>query len=133
MTTRFILHVILCIFFAAIGWWLYLQLENNEYTLITPLSVASYWFGFLIFVFFSWIFYWILHRRSTKSWAVAQFISLLIAIIATISMLVISHDHENRRKAEEEAFIKKQELRTLKPEDNNADSSILEEDLEPQQ
>ena len=132
MTTRFILHAILCIFFAAIGWWLYLQLENNGYTLITPLSVASYWFGFLIFVFFSWIFYWILHRRSTKSWAVAQFISLLIAIIATILIVVISHDHESQRKAEAEAFIKNQELGTLKSEDNDADSSILEEDLEPQ-
>lgn len=132
MTTRFILHVILCIFFAAIGWWLYLQLGKNGYTLITPLSVASYWFGFLIFVFFSWIFYWILHRRSTKSWAIAQLIALLIAITATISMLVISHDHENRRKAEEEAFIKKQESQTFRSDINDADSSILEENLESQ-
>lgn len=132
MTLRFIFHTILCIFFAAIGLWLFLQLGNNGNKLITSLSVASYWFVFLIFVFFSWIFYLILHKRSTKAWAVAQFVALLIAIVATVSILFISHEHENQRKAEEEALIQKQESSVLKSEDDDEDSSILEENFQPQ-
>ena len=127
MTLRFTLHSILCTFFTGLGWWLYLQLYKDGNGLINSISVASYWFGFLIFVLFSWFFYWILHRRSTKSWLIAQLIALLIAIIATLSILFISHQHENRRKAEKEALLLEQESQSLQSEEDDINTTLMEE------
>lgn len=112
MTLRFTLHLLICALLATFGYWLYMQLSINEYDFINSISVASYWFGFLIFLLLSWLLYWILHRRSAKAWAIAQFLSVLIAIISTVALLVISHDHEDRRQAEEEAFLLKNEFKS---------------------
>lgn len=133
MTQRFTLHIILCIFFAGLGWWLFLKLEYNGNDLINSIFVASYFFGFLVFVFFSWFFYWILHRRSTKIWIVAQLIALLIAIIATTAVLFVSHDHENRRKAEEEALLDKQEQEILQSEIGDENTITIEEESDLQE
>lgn len=112
MTLRFTLHLLICVLLATFGFWLYMQLNINEYKFINSISVASFWFGFLIFLLFSWLFYWVLHRRSAKVWAIAQFISVLIAVISTAALLVISHDHEDRRQADEETFLLKNEFKS---------------------
>ena len=112
MTLRFTLHLLICVLLATFGYWLYTQLNISEYKFINSISVASYWFGFLVFLLFSWLLYWILHRRSLKAWAIAQFISVLIAVISTVALVVISHDHEDRRQADEETFLLKNEFKT---------------------
>jgi len=111
MTLRLTFHLIVCILLAALGYWLYLQLDLNEYDFINSISVASYWFGFLVFLFFSWLLYWILNRQSAKAWIIALVISFLFAIISTVALLVISSDHEDRRQAEEDTYLLKNELR----------------------
>ena len=95
MSLRFTLHLFICVLLATFGYWLYTQLNISEYKFINSISVASYWFGFLVFLLFSWLLYWILHSRSLKAWAIAQFISVLIAVISIVALLVISHDHED--------------------------------------
>lgn len=112
MTLRFTIHLIFSLLLAIIGYWLYMQLNTNVYSFISSISVASYWFGYLIFLLFSWFLYWILHRRSARVWAIAQFISILIAVISTVSLLMLSYDHEDRRKVEEETFLLKNEFRS---------------------
>ena len=110
MTTRFIFHVLICLLLAMLGYWFYLQLSTDTYNFINAITVASYWFGYLIFILSSWLFYWILHKRTTKSWIVAQFFSIIIAVISTLSLVIIAHDHEDRRQADEGVFILKNEF-----------------------
>ena len=134
MSQRFVLHIILCIFLAGIGWWLYLQLSENEINSITSMSVASYWFGLLIFLFISWIFYWILHRRSTKAWLIALFIAFVISVVSTIALLIISHEHEQQRQEalEQSEELEEQEvpeLDALEPEVLELEPDALEQEI----
>ena len=130
MSLRFVLHIIVCIFFAGLGGWLYLQLGHDQSGLINSISLACYWFGYLVFLFFSWIFYWVVHKSSATAWIVAQFFALSIAIFATVSIVIISREHENRRQVEEEAFLQKQESQSAPSQDDAEDSVIVEEELE---
>ena len=98
MSLRFILHIGLCILFALVGWWLYLQQSESSSYSVSSIQVASYWFGLLIFVLFSWIFYWILHKRSGQAWMIALIIALVIAIVSTVALIIISRDHESQRQ-----------------------------------
>ena len=125
MTQRFVLHCLLCIFFAALGWWLYSQVELNNYAFINSITVASYWFWFLIFLLFSWLFYLFLRRRSTKSWLIAQFVAFIIALTATITLLVTSYTHEKQRKAEEEIILQEQGLEDFQQK-KDSDNGIVE-------
>ena len=122
MSLRLILHILICVLFAAIGLWLFLQLRDNSTSSITSIHVAAYWFGFLIFVLFSWFFYWILHKRSTKAWLISVILAGFIAIISTGAMVIISHDHEQQRQAKEEALNEDQEADIIEEE--------IEEELE---
>ena len=126
MSQRSVLHIILCVFLAGVGWWLYLQLSENEINSITSMSVASYWFGLLIFLFISWIFYWILHRRSTKAWLIALFIAFVISVVSTIALLIISHEHEAKRQAEEDALNQEQDSEDLLQQDPDLEELQLE-------
>ncbi len=98
MSLRFVLHISLCVLLAIAGWWLYQQLSVNSNYSVSSIQVASYWFGILIFILFSWIFYWILHRRSVKAWVIALIIAALIAVVSTAALLIISQDHEQQRQ-----------------------------------
>lgn len=98
MSLRFILHISLCVLLTLVGWWLYLQLSKNSSYSVSSIQLASYWLGLLIFILFSWIFYWILHRRSGQAWMISLVIALVIAIVATTALLIISHDHERQRQ-----------------------------------
>ena len=117
MTQRFVLHCIICIFFAAIGWWLYLQIDLDSYKFINSISVASYWFWLLSFLLFSWLFYLFLRKSSTKSWLIAQLIAFLIALIATIWLLIISYNYNKEMNTEEEIILQDQESDALQPEE----------------
>lgn len=110
MSLRFILHIAVCLLLAAAGWWLFTQLDETGHSSITSIQVAGYWFGILVFILFSWFFYWILNRRSTKAWFIAQGIAVVIAISSTVALLLISHIHEQQRKAEEELLNQEPEI-----------------------
>ena len=122
MSLRFTLHFLICVLFAALGWWLFLQLRDNTSASITSIHVAGYWFGFLVFILFSWFFYWILHRRSTKAWFISLMIAGFIAVISTGAMVIVSHDHEQQRQAKQEVLNKDQETEIIEEK--------LEEELE---
>ena len=124
MSQRFVLHCIVSILFAALGWWLYQQLNSTSYSFINSISVAGYWFGFLVFLFFSWFFYLILHRRSTNSWFIAQFIALTIALISTATLFMITYNHDKQRKTEEESILQEQQSEVLQQDDVLDNDSI---------
>ena len=106
MSPRLILHIILTLLLLAIGWWLYTQLVGNHSNL-NSLIVATYWFAALVFIFFSWLFYWFVHRLGTTAWMIAILTALGISMISTISLLYVSR--ENQRKLEEESMRLEQE------------------------
>ncbi len=106
MPPRFILHIILTLLLLAIGWWLYMQLVGNNSS-FNSIIVATYWFAALVFIFFSWLFYWFVHRLSSTAWMIAFLVALTIAMISTISLLYISR--ENQKKLEEESARLEQE------------------------
>ncbi len=98
MKPRFVLHIILSLVLAVIGWHLYTELVNNVEGARDAIFVARYCFGFLVFFLFSWIFYWILRRRKTKVWIISLCISLAISIIATAVLSIIALQHEKQRQ-----------------------------------
>ena len=106
MPPRFILHIILTLLLLAIGWWLYMQVVGNTAN-FSSIIVATYWFTALVFIFFSWLFYWFVHRLSSTAWMIAFLVALAIAMISTISLLYISR--ENQKKLEEESARLEQE------------------------
>ena len=76
--------------FSGAGDWLLVQLIHGEQNRIGSVFVATYWFGFLVFVLASWI----LHRRLAQPWVPAQLAALLIAGLATTLIVWVSHLHE---------------------------------------
>ena len=87
MPARFILHIIVTIILLSIGWWLYMSIGEGNYD---SLTVATYWFAALVFILFSWLFYWFVHRLQTKAWLIALVLSAVIAAIATSALLFYS-------------------------------------------
>ncbi len=106
MAPRFILHIILTLLLFSIGWWLYMRLVGTNSS-VNSITVATYWFAALVFIFFSWIFYWFVHRLSSTAWMIALLAALAIAIISTLILLYISQ--ENQKKLEEESMRLEQE------------------------
>ncbi len=87
MPARFILHIIVTIILLSIGWWLYMSIGEGSYDSMT---VATYWFAALVFILFSWLFYWFVHRLKTKAWVIALVLSAVITAIATSALLFYS-------------------------------------------
>jgi len=108
MSARLILHVIVTLVLFAIGWWLYMRLENKSYGAIDSVSVATYWFSVLVYALFSWLFYWIVHGLKLKAWVIAQIIAVVIATISTGSLLFVSREHQ--KQFEEEVKLQEQEV-----------------------
>ncbi len=100
MSARLILHLTLTLILFAFGWWLYMRLEDNSSTAIDSVGVATYWFAVLVYVLFSWLFYWIVHRLKLKAWGVAQIFAVVIAAVSTSSLLFVSHEHQMQLEAE---------------------------------
>ena len=92
MSARLILHIITTIVLLAVGCWLYMRMQENAYDSIDENNVAIYWFASLVYIFFSWIFYWIVHRLKLKAWVIAQILALVFAAVATVSLLYISRE-----------------------------------------
>ncbi len=96
---------------------------------MNSIPVASYWFGFLIFVLFSWLFYWPLHKFSAKSWLIA----LLIAVTSTAAMLFIAREYENKINAEEKVLSQDQGPQILSLDSVKEDSITEDKDVGIQQ
>ncbi len=103
MSARLIIHIVVTLILFAIGWWLYVRLEDNSYDAINSVSVATYWFAMLVYVFFSWILYWIVHWFRLRAWVIAQIIAIVIAAVATGTLLYISTEHQ--KQLEEKAML----------------------------
>jgi len=73
-----------------------MRMEENNDAAIESVNVAIFWFAALVYIFFSWIFYWIVHRLKLKAWLIAQVLALIIAAVATLSLLYVSRDHQQR-------------------------------------
>ena len=111
MSARLILHFVVTLIFFAIGWWLYMRMEDNAYDAIDSVNVAIYWFAVLVYILFSWFFYWIVHRLKLKAWVIGQILAVVIAAVATVSLLFISHEHQ--KQLEEKAMLEEQKAQTL--------------------
>ena len=124
MPARFILHVVITIVLLTIGWWLYMRLDDSGYK-IDSIMVATYWFTILVFIFFSWLFYWFVHKLKTKYWVAAQLFAITISAISIISLLYISKEHQ---KLLEEEAIKEEQVSKAEslPEQNSASSNQIE-------
>ena len=118
MPARFILHIIVTLVLFVIGWWIYMHLDDNSYDL-DSVTVAIYWFAALVFIFFSWLFYWFVHKLKTKAWVIALILAMIIAAVSTISLLYISRQHQ--QQLEEEAMFEKQDQ--LSKTDSQVDKS----------
>ncbi len=103
MSARLVIHIVVTLTLFAIGWWLYMRLGENSYDAINSTSVATYWFAMLVYVLFSWIFYWCVHRFRLRAWVIAQVVSAMIAGASTGSLLYISSEHQ--KQLEEEAMV----------------------------
>ena len=71
MPARFILHVMTTLVLFAVGWWLYMRMGDTALGAIDSTSVAMYWFASLVFILFSWVFYWFVHRLKTRAWIIS--------------------------------------------------------------
>ncbi|MGH1536849.1 MAG: hypothetical protein ACRBDX_02190 [Gammaproteobacteria bacterium] len=122
MSARLIIHIVVTLILFAIGWWLYVRLEDNSYDAINSVSVATYWFAMLVYVFFSWILYWIVHWFRLRAWVIAQIIAIVIAAVATGTLLYISTEHQ--KQLEEKAMLEeKSEQATNSATDQGAGSN----------
>ena len=120
MKPRFIVHMLLSASLASLGLWLFMQMGTTSYAYIDSIFVASYWFAFLIFLFFSWFFYWILHKRSTTAWLIALVLAGLIAIAGIVAMRTVSKQYQQEvEKSEAEAM--QQELEPSTSENDDID------------
>jgi ABC-type uncharacterized transport system permease subunit len=114
MSARLVLHIITTLVLFSVGWWLYMRMEENAYDAIDSINVAIYWFASLVYILFSWIFYWIAHRLKLKAWVIAQFIALIIAAVSTVVLQYISREHQ--RQFEQKA-MQQQEKSMQEPVD----------------
>ncbi len=149
MSARLILHVTFTLVLFAAGWWLYMRLEDNSYAAVDSVDVATYWFAVLVYMLFSWFFYWIVHRLKLKAWVIAQIFAVVIAAVSTGSLLFVSREHQKQLEAEaiqqekSEETLSSDEVQDdkseAKPEDKIQTLNLSEEDeandsmLEPEQ
>jgi Ca2+/Na+ antiporter len=129
MSARLILHFIVTIVLFAIGWWLYVRLEDRSYDAIDSVSVATYWFAALVYILFSWLFYWFVHRLKLKAWMVAQIIAVVIAVFATGALLYVSREHQ--QQLEEKALLEEQ-AETLSSDAEQAQNPTSESGSKPE-
>lgn len=124
MPARFILHIIITLVLFAIGWWVYMHMNDNRYA-IDSVTVATYWFATLVFILFSWLFYWFVHRLKTRAWVIALILAVVIALAATIVLLYYSREHQ--QQLEEEAFKQEQDSTSeTEPQTESAPSNEIE-------
>ena len=105
MSARMILHIVVTVVLLAIGWYLYADLTSG--TGYDSVTVATYWFAVLVFIFFSWLFYWFVHKLKLKAWLISLILAVLIAAIGSYTLRYIAEDHQ--QKLEEEVIQKEQE------------------------
>lgn len=98
MSARLILHIITTLILFALGWWLYIRIGESASDAIDATNVAIYWFASLVFIFFSWIFYWFVHRLKLKAWIISLLLAAIIAIVSTVVLVKIADN--NQRKLE---------------------------------
>jgi mannitol-specific phosphotransferase system IIBC component len=91
-----------------------MQLENSSINTFNSVMVATYWFAALVFIFFSWLFYWFVHRLKTSAWIIAQFTAVVIAVVSTSTLLSISHEHQQKLEQEAKSL---EETQATKPDD----------------
>jgi thiol:disulfide interchange protein len=94
MSVRLISHIVLTLILFAIGWWLYLRIGDAG--ALDSVEVAKYWFAMLVYVFFSWVFYWIAHWFRLRVWLAMQVLAILISAISTGALLYISREHQQQ-------------------------------------
>lgn len=99
MSARLILHIITTLVLFAFGSWLYIRMGDDATDAINETSVATFWFASLVFIFFSWLFYWPMHRLKLKAWIIALIIAVIIAAVSTVVLKKVAD--ENQRKLEE--------------------------------
>jgi thiol:disulfide interchange protein len=128
MSARLILHIITTIVLLAVGCWLYMRMQENAYDSIDENNVAIYWFASLVYIFFSWIFYWIVHRLKLKAWVIAQILALVFAAVATVSLLYISREYQ--QQLEEKAMQKNEAASAAQGESVQDSANGLETDSE---
>lgn len=118
MSARLILHIILTIVLFAIGWWLYMSIGHSG--ALDSVGVAMYWFAMLVYVFFSWIFYWIVHRLRLRVWVIMQILAILISAVSIGALLYVSREHQ---KQVEEKVIQDQRDEEVLSSDTDQDSA----------
>lgn len=124
MPARFILHIIITLVLFAIGWWIYMHMNDDSYD-IDSVTVATYWFAILVFILFSWLFYWFVHRLKTRAWVIALILAVVIALAATIALLYFSREHQ--QQLEEEAFKQEQNSTSeTEPQSESTPSNEIE-------
>lgn len=124
MSARLILHIILTVILFAIGWWLYVQLGDSSFDTIDSVSVATYWFAALVYILFSWLFYWFVHRLKLRAWAIAQFFAVLMAALATGALLYVSREHQ--QQLEQKTLLEEQQAEALNSDEQQAQDSASE-------
>ncbi|MEJ2115709.1 MAG: hypothetical protein P8X88_06610 [Gammaproteobacteria bacterium] len=122
MPARFIIHSVVTLILFAIGWWLYMRLLGGYKGEIDSVGVAIYWFAILVYVLFSWLFYWFVNKLKLRAWVIAQIIAIAIAVVSTGSLLYISNEHQ--KQLEEKAMLEQQEEKSSIQELEQSDSKV---------
>ncbi|MFK7815126.1 MAG: hypothetical protein AB8B92_02220 [Gammaproteobacteria bacterium] len=109
MSARLILHIILSLVLFTVGWWLYMSIGNSG--ALDSIGVATYWFAMLVYMFFSWLFYWVVHRLRLRVWVIMQILAILISAVSTGVLLYVSREHQ--KQVEEKAIQEQLEEEVL--------------------
>ena len=126
MSARLILHITFTLVLFAVGWWLYRSLGDNSQAAMSSVGVATYWFVVLVYVLFSWLFYWIVHRFKLRAWVIAQIFAVVIAAVSTGSLLFISQQHQRQLESDAKQQEKSEESLSL-DDSQNAKSEVQSE------
>jgi len=126
MSARLILHIVLTLVLFSLGWWLYKSIGNSGS--LGSVGVATYWFAMLVYILFSWLFYWMVHRLKVRYWLIMQILAFLISAISTSALLYVSKEHQKQiedkamqEQKDEEALIsipEKDDVSTLGSEES---------------
>ncbi len=130
MSARLIIHIIVTIVLFTIGCWLYMRLEDSSFDAIDSVSVATYWFAALVYILFSWLFYWFVHRLKLRAWLIAQILAVVIAAFTTGVLLYVSREHQ--QQLEEKAFLKEQQTEALNQDAEQAQDPANESASKPE-
>ena len=128
MSARLILHIVTTLVLLAVGCWLYMRMEENAYDSIDSVNVAIYWFVSLVYVLFSWIFYWLVHRLKLKAWVIAQILAIIIAAGATAALLYVSREHQ--QQLEQKTMLQDEEAAASQQESTQVSEDGSETKLE---